>query len=361
MKFLYCSSIQYPSCYANRLQTIAMAKEFAKKLGSNFFLGGSSISVEDAEGLQVVNFKGSTKSFLLAFNYLSFIKKNKITHIFCREERLLFFVILYNYLLFRLPLVYIYECHFLPETLGVVFRSVFRKSDHVITLTMETKNRLLTYGVNSEKIFVAPDGVDIKKFDIPISQIEARKKLKLSENKKIILYTGHLYKWKGVDTLAEASKRLKDGTTVIFVGGTDEDIQKFKEKYHTYKNITIIGHRPHDEIPIWLKAADLVVLPNTANEDISAFYTSPLKLFEYMASGVPIIASRLPSLQEVLSDSNAFFFSPDDTESLVDSIEGVFKNPDSAMIKAKQAFKNVKNYDWKKRVQNIYNNLPKEG
>src|SRR3989338_7168842 len=84
---------------------------------------------------------------------------------------------------------------------------------------------------------------------------------------------------------------------VGFVGGTEKDRAKVKvksEKLKNKDNVKIIEHRPHDEIPFWLRAADILVLPNTAIEDISKYYTSPMKLFEYMASGRPIVPSDLP-------------------------------------------------------------------
>ena len=141
----------------------------------------------------------------------------------------------------------------------------------------------------------------------------------------------------------------------IFVGGTEEDIKSFKFQVSGFKldNVLIAGYRPYAEIPYWLKAADILVLPNSAREKISQFYTSPLKLFEYMASGRPIVASDLPSIREVLSENNAILVKSDDPTILSGGITSVLQNSDFSAKIAKQALQDVEAYSWKKRAKNI--------
>ena len=115
----------------------------------------------------------------------------------------------------------------------------------------------------------------------------------------------------------------------------------------------IVGHRSHDEIPIWLRAADVLVLPNTAKEEISAHYTSPMKLFEYMASGRPIIASDLASVREVFNETLGTFFTPDDPVALSVAIQRVLEYPEEAEIKAAMARRGVAMYTWEIRAKCI--------
>ena len=156
-------------------------------------------------------------------------------------------------------------------------------------------------------------------FDIKITRQEAREQLGLPGNKKIILYTGHLYTWKGVDTLADASKNLPVDILIYTVGGDAQEIDAFYQRNPNHKTINIPAVT-REKVAIWLKAADLLILPNSAKEKISAKYTSPLKLFEYLASGTPIIASDLPSVNEILDQNDCAFFTADDASSLASTI-----------------------------------------
>ncbi|PIT95636.1 hypothetical protein COT96_00125, partial [Candidatus Falkowbacteria bacterium CG10_big_fil_rev_8_21_14_0_10_38_22] len=180
-----------------------------------------------------------------------------------------------------------------------IVKRIFKKCKGIITITQGLKDFYVKeYGIDSNKILGVPDGVDINEFDINISKEEAREKLNLPQDKKIVMYTGHLYDWKGAGVLLETAKQFpisnfqfsKD-ILFVFVGGTDNDIKNYELRFKNYENIRFEGRKPHGEIPIWLKAADVLVLPNTAKEKISKYYTSPLKLFEYMAAQKPIVAS----------------------------------------------------------------------
>lgn len=204
-----------------------------------------------------------------------------------------------------------------------------------------------------EKFLYEPNAVDTKTFDIKTLKGDARKKLGLSVTAKIAVYTGHLYGWKGVDTLALAAQKLPEDFKVIFVGGTDKDVSAFKEKYAKENKISIVGFRPHEEMPLWQKAADVLVLPNTAKEKISAYYTSPMKLYEYMASRRPIVASDIPSIREIIDEKSAFLVNPDDPTALARAIENAVSVPQIGENLAEEAYKKVSSHTWDKRAQRI--------
>ena len=239
-----------------------------------------------------------------------------------------------------------------------IFLKRLGKIKGIIVITNNLKKIFQDSGISQDMIIVAPDGVDLEEFTIKETQQECRKKLSLPQDRKIVLYTGHLYPWKGVDVLLEAAKLpifnyQFPNTLFVFVGGIDKDIRSFKEKARGLDNVKIVGHRLHKEIPCWLRAADVLVLPNSGKYDISKYWTSPLKLFEYMASGKPIVASDLPSIREILNEDNAVLVEPDNQESLAKGIgevlrDGVFDDKIS-----KQAFLDVENYTWSKRADSI--------
>jgi len=245
-----------------------------------------------------------------------------------------------------------YEVHDYPENKKYFYKLFLRRCRWILSTNEWKKNKLIKdFSLNSKKILVEPNAVEISKFNIEISKEEARNKLNLPKDKKIILYTGHLYSWKGTDLLAKAGNELPDNFVVIFVGGTDLDIFKYKEKYGQQK-LKFAGFRPHEEIPLWQKAADILILPNTGKEKISLYYTSPMKLFEYMASKRPVIASKLPSIEFILGKEYPFYFDSDDKESLISMINFVF-NFDNSEEVINSSFKKVFNHTWQNRATRI--------
>lgn len=208
-------------------------------------------------------------------------------------------------------------------------------------------------GVLGSRMIVCPDGVNLERFAITESRHECRVKLSLPQDKKIALYAGHLYARKGAHVLAEAAKNLPSDALCVFVGGTAKDITEFTKQYRASENVLIVGHKPHDDIPYYLRAADVLVLPNSAKDDDARLYTSPMKLFEYMASGTPIIASDVPSLREVLNSDNALFVPPDDSALLADGIKMLLGDEKLAHDIASRAKNDVTLYTWGARAQKI--------
>ena len=134
------------------------------------------------------------------------------------------------------------------------------------------------------------------------------------------------------------------------MGEGEEPLEIARQRH---PGVTFLGFHPYRELADNQSAADVLVLPNSGKTDISAKYTSPLKLFTYMASGKPIIASDLPSLREVLSERNAFLVKPDDPDALAAGIRYALEHPDEAAKRAAQALEDVKRYTWESRAKHI--------
>ncbi len=192
-----------------------------------------------------------------------------------------------------------------------------------------------------------PNGIRLEDFDIDESKASARKKLGLSKKAGIALYTGKPYGWKGVEVLEEAAKRLPSGSMVLFVGPEKKGGKSGpgKKRY--------AGYVPHKDIPLYLKAADVLVLPN-APQGESRLFTSPLKMFEYMASKRPIVASDLKSIREILSEDECFFAKAGDPDSLASAMTKALHSPKEAGRRAEKAYLKARdNYTWSKRAEKI--------
>jgi len=118
-------------------------------------------------------------------------------------------------------------------------------------------------------------------------------------------------------------------------------------------NILLVPYQKHAIIPYYLKAADILVLPNEKGNAISEKYTSPLKLFEYMASRRPIVCSDLPSLREILTDKEALFFEAGNPSDLTKAIQKIAGNQELPEQLVYNAYKKVQEYTWDKRAEKI--------
>lgn len=265
----------------------------------------------------------------------------------------------------------IFECHRFSNK-RKLFYSHFKKIGlKIIAISDGLKKDLAKFGIKGSDILVARDGVDLEEFNINISQIDARKKLysdlhnEAFGRKKIAVYVGQLYSWKGVSIFSETAEYLceKNVNYLLFVfGGTDvkdrralkEELKNIEDNHHT-NFVPILGRYPHQEVPYILKSADCAILTGNESEIVSAKYTSPLKMFEYMASGCPIVAQKLPSFLEVLNDRNSFLVEPGNAKALADKIDFVFREENARIVqeRATQALEDAKNYTWAGRARKI--------
>ena len=246
-----------------------------------------------------------------------------------------------------------YELHVLPTLKRSFFAFLLSRMQGVFPINDylgEQVTRL--FSIPPEKICVAPGGVELSEFACTTDKRTARESLGLPPG-RVVLYTGHLYGWKGTDTLAAAASLLPPDVLVIFVGGTQKDMAVFAGQQLENPHVYIAGHQPHDRMPLWLCTADVVVLPNTAKKKISKYYTSPMKLFEYMAAGRPIVASRLPSIEEIVSDEMAILVEPDNPKALAVGICRILDDPALGERLASAARQKTAQYSWEKRSEKI--------
>lgn len=233
-----------------------------------------------------------------------------------------------------------------------IVKQLLKKCAGIVSITKGLKNFYVKNGIDAKKIIVAPDAVDLADFSKNYVQADVRKKLGLPTDKKIVLYIGRLDGWKGVNTLFEASKLLPDEIRVVVIGGETKLVARLQKEY---PRIIFLGFRPYRELAENLAAADVLLLPNTGKNEISTNFTSPLKLFAYMASKKPIIASNLPSLKEILNEENAYFVAPDNEFDLKKAIEIALSRKELSESKVNKAYQGVQKYTWLARADKIIN------
>jgi glycosyltransferase involved in cell wall biosynthesis len=222
----------------------------------------------------------------------------------------------------------------------------------LVTVTEALRQNWLAAGLPAHKIQVWPDAVDLERFaELPEARA-ARAALGLPREGALAVYAGHFYHAKGVPDLVDAARRLPK-LTLALVGGWPEDIARMRERAHGCQTIRFEGFVANDRLPGYLAAADVLVLPNSARFP-QARTTSPLKLFEYMATRRPIVATRIPALAGLLRHGeNAWLVSPDNAESLAEGIQHLIDRPADAARLAEQAWRDVQRYTWQRRAADL--------
>lgn len=256
----------------------------------------------------------------------------------------------------RAPLYW--EAHDVPQgrAARALLRRLLPQLHGTVAISAGLRDALIDLGAAAEAILVAPDAVDVTRFTAAPDRERARATLHLPQGTPVVVYTGHLYRWKGAHTLALASHFLPPDAVMCIVGGTPADVVAFRDflaREHL-THVRLPGYVPPAEVPLWLAAADVLALPNSGTSAISARYTSPLKLFEYMAARRPIVASDLPSLREVLvHGQNALLVPPDHPAALAEGLRAVLGDGALAQRLAEQAGQDVVGRTWDARAQAI--------
>lgn len=173
----------------------------------------------------------------------------------------------------------------------------------------------------------------------------------------VVGYAGHLYPWKGVDVLIQALAMLPDVAGLIIGGHPAEADRARAEALAASLGVTgrvsFAGQLAPPDVLTRLAGATVLVLPNHASA-ISSRYTSPLKLFEYLAMGRPIVASDLPAIREVLTDGQtALLVPPGDAVALAAAITRVTTDPSLARHLAAGALELAPTYTWEARAARL--------
>lgn len=243
---------------------------------------------------------------------------------------------------------------------------LFTNADHIISVSERLRDYIVEV-VPEARVTVVPNGVSLENFESETDVISWRNKLTGKPDEAFIIgFVGSVKPWHGVDLLMETTSQLvnMDSTYSMCVVGTgDEDyesqLHKQCSELNLSDNLSFTGAVAFEDIPHVLKSMDVLVAPYP---DLSHFYFSPLKLFEYMAAGKPIIASDIGQIASLLQhEKTALLVPPGNPEAMADAIRRLRNDTDLAQSLSMNALNEVRiNHTWRRRldtVVGIFNDL----
>jgi glycosyltransferase involved in cell wall biosynthesis len=186
----------------------------------------------------------------------------------------------------------------------------------------------------------------------PEKAAEWRNKL-LQKHSHLVVYAGGLRQFKGIDVLIEVASEMSD-VQFVCAGGYTNEVEHYQQlaKERQVHNIKFLGYILHHELASLLQAADILAHPHCLGA--AATFTSPLKLFDYFASGTPIVATEIPSLIEFKNtQAIAAWCEPDNPIKFAESLQHVLKTHPRKVEGYTDNIDFVKQFSWENRAAKI--------
>ncbi|HEU0051490.1 MAG TPA: glycosyltransferase [Patescibacteria group bacterium] len=249
---------------------------------------------------------------------------------------------------------FVLELHDSPERLKKRWNKINLFISRVVVITKNMREPLIALGVHPDKIFVAPDGFDPDEMRNLPDREAVRQSLNIPREAIVCLYLGSLYPWKGVDLVVQTWHRLPSNAYLFIVGGPAQDQLRLKRlvSHEDAERVHFFDQMPHEQAIRFLSAADLGLLTSSPHDAHGRLYTSPLKLFEYLAAGLPILASDVPSSRELLTEDVARFYEPT-SDGFVSALRMIIEHPSWIDLARSRAKAFVQPYTWKSRSRSI--------
>jgi len=375
MKIIYIANSRIPTTKAHGFQIIKMCEAFSntglqvelwapkrfnpiKEDPFRYYNIRETFTIKKIAVIDLIplsRYLGFIANFIESFSFALFsivaLSRRDFDIVYSRDQFILWFLSFFKKR-------FVYEIHNFPNN-PKLYKKIWAKAFKIITITQALKNLIVNEGISAEKILVAPDGVDLAAFDaVNLNKVDLRIELALPRDNFLVSYIGKfkaLDMEKGIATMIEALPLLGGDIKMVFVGGEENDLKEYKvlaNRFNILNQCVFISHQPYTKVIRYMKAMDALVIPSP-NKPHFAFYSSPLKLFEYMASGRPIIASSLPALREILNDKNALFFKPDSASELAQAVKMLKSSHTLGYHLSQQALADVREYTWDNRARRI--------
>lgn len=246
---------------------------------------------------------------------------------------------------------------------------VFKKADAVIVVTQGIKDYLIDCGVNINKIWIIENGANTDLF-YPVKESNILNKIKselhLIDNEKIVQFVGNLAPWQGVEYLVYAVPLIINEcpkTKILIVGDgiLKDKLELLSNELNMEHYILFTGTISYENIPEYMNISDVCVAPfvRTRNETMGL---SPLKIYEYLACGKPVVASNIKGVGDLLENSNSgITVIPEDSVMLANAIIKLLKDKQLREQMGNNGRKLVvNNYSWEitaKKTTEVFSDI----
>ncbi|MBB4091152.1 glycosyltransferase family 4 protein [Salinibacter ruber] len=366
MRIAYLSDSIIPSRAANSVHVMKMCQAFAQHGHDVLLIAESSVGEELSSAANPFDFYGVNETFGLRLVEKPNVKGSAYVYAlqaahnawqfsadvaYGRDIYSCFFAQMMGF-----PVVF--EAHCIPQRAGYKTQWIHRRllnsqrlKQLVVISESLKEDYCRNYDIPASRVLVAHDAAD---------DPDSMQENPLPERESLSVgYVGHLYTGKGMKIMA---RLIEEYTNIYFhiIGGNEEDIEHWKNRLDTENNVLFHGYVPHSKTDKYRQACDVLIAPYQKEAVGSggmniASWMSPLKIFEYMAAGKPIVSSDLPVLREVLTHGeNAWLCAPEEPAEWVEALAHLRDHPEIRKQLGEQARREFKEkYTWVARAEKV--------
>lgn len=195
----------------------------------------------------------------------------------------------------------------------IISARTLKMSDAALVINEKLRDYVIGIGAPLERTSVLGASVDFKRFNMAVNGNPVREQYGIKENDVVLLFTGffrgNIYKYSGLREVALELSKVNDPCfkfLIVGEGDTDSELQEIREKYGLKEGLILAGSKPYDQIPAFIGASDICLLPYHNVETMQSIV--PIKMYDYMAIGKPVISTRLPGVMKEFGEDNGVVY-----------------------------------------------------
>lgn len=232
-----------------------------------------------------------------------------------------------------------------------VFDALSRHSALMIAVNNTLAKCLIESGVPAEKIAVVENGADLNRFKPAADRMAERRRLGIGADAPVLAFVGSFQAYHRTASLIAAFAALPSRTAMLVMIGDGQgraECETMVRQAGLTDRVRFYGRLPNDEVPVVLAAADIAVLPATND------YGNPMKLYEYLAMGLAVVAPDKPTVRDVVTHNhNALLFAPDDRQALASALNMVIGNGELRAGLSANALAERPHIGWEARARSL--------
>jgi len=225
-----------------------------------------------------------------------------------------------------------------------VERRILKNANRIIVINEGLRDYSVRLGADPSSIAVIRAGIDLARYNPSISGRHAREELGINDDDFVLFFMGWLYDFSGLKEVAEDVLKKNSRFRLLIVGDGDAlgDLQEIRERSGHRDKVILTGRQPFERIPELIATADICLLPAYNNETMRDIV--PIKLYEYMAMGKPVISTRLPGVTREFGEDNGIIYVHEPQEVIATALE--LAHSGKVKLEGAKARRFVENMGW---------------